>query len=226
MGLEMIGWGSSGILLATLMRQVYTQWRTRSTAGVSKWLFIGQLAASIGYTIYSFLLHNWVFLSSNIAILCTAVLGEALYFRNRRLQADGRTGSVERTSASASRVRCSRRRKYLSRKKRRVMMKASRRAMPTSETTTAWKTKPAGPSQVTNLETKSIGHAKTCLRAALRAVLIEEVAADVLPRCELPAQAAAPGARGEAAELIGAREILAAHGEEDVAVEVRHEREF
>ena len=86
MSIEMIGWASSAILLATLMRQVYTQWKTQATEGVSKWLFIGQLAASTGYLIYSVLLHNWVFLTSNIAILCTALFGEALYLRNRRLK--------------------------------------------------------------------------------------------------------------------------------------------
>ena len=70
---EWIGWGSSIILLMTLVRQVYTQWRTRATAGVSKWLFIGQLAASAGYILYSYLLHNWVYVSSNIAIPATAL---------------------------------------------------------------------------------------------------------------------------------------------------------
>ena len=102
MGLEVIGWGSSAILLATLMRQVYTQWKTRSLAGVSKWLFIGQLAASVGYTVYSFLLHNWIFLTSNIAILCTAVLGEVLYLRNRRVQEEGRSGNVEGAPAAGA----------------------------------------------------------------------------------------------------------------------------
>lgn len=82
------------------MRQVYTQWKTQATAGVSKWLFIGQLVASTGYLIYSFLLHNWVFLSSNIAILFTALLGEALYLRNRRLKA-GRGDGEEVSSAKA-----------------------------------------------------------------------------------------------------------------------------
>jgi uncharacterized protein with PQ loop repeat len=82
--IELIGWGSSLILLSTLMRQVYTQWRSRATAGVSKWLFIGQCTASVGYTVYSFVLHNWVYVSSNIAILVTAVVGEGLYLRNRR----------------------------------------------------------------------------------------------------------------------------------------------
>jgi MtN3 and saliva related transmembrane protein len=84
---DLIGWGSSVILLTTLARQVYTQWKSKATQGVSRWLFIGQLTASTGYTIYSVLLHNWVFMASNIALLVTALVGEALYLRNRRLQA-------------------------------------------------------------------------------------------------------------------------------------------
>ncbi len=84
---ELIGWGSSFILLLTLMRQVWTQWRTRATAGVSKWLFVGQLVASSGYVVYSVLLHNWVYVSSNIAILATALVGEVIYVRNRKLAA-------------------------------------------------------------------------------------------------------------------------------------------
>jgi MtN3 and saliva related transmembrane protein len=83
-GTELIGWVSSAILLATLLRQVYTEWKSGSTAGVSRWLFVGQVTASIGYTVYSVLLRNWVFACSNIAILLTAMLGQALYLRNRR----------------------------------------------------------------------------------------------------------------------------------------------
>jgi MtN3 and saliva related transmembrane protein len=99
---ELLGWGSSFILLVTLLRQVYTQWQTRSTAGVSRWLFIGQVTASVGYVIYSVLLHNWVFLTSNVAILCTAVLGECLYLRNRRHAGDeGNSSPAERTSAAS-----------------------------------------------------------------------------------------------------------------------------
>jgi MtN3 and saliva related transmembrane protein len=84
--IDLIGWTSSVVLLATIGRQVYTQWKTRATAGVSKWLFVGQLTASTGYTIYSVLLHNWVFMTSNIALLGTALVGQALFLRNRRLQ--------------------------------------------------------------------------------------------------------------------------------------------
>jgi len=43
---EVIGWVSSGILLLTLARQVVTQWHSEATAGVSRWLFVGQVAAS------------------------------------------------------------------------------------------------------------------------------------------------------------------------------------
>jgi len=81
---DIIGWTSSVVLLLTLLRQTYTQWRTKATAGVSRWLFVGQLTASTGYAIYSYLLHNWVFLTSNIALLATAVVGECMYLSNRR----------------------------------------------------------------------------------------------------------------------------------------------
>jgi MtN3 and saliva related transmembrane protein len=80
---ELLGWASSIILLGTLIRQVHSQWQSGATGGVSRWLFIGQIAASIGYIIYSALLHNWVYLSSNVAILLTAFVGEGIFLRNR-----------------------------------------------------------------------------------------------------------------------------------------------
>jgi uncharacterized protein with PQ loop repeat len=81
---ELVGWASSAILLATITRQVYTQWKTRSIAGVSHWLFVGQLTASAGFTIYSWLLHNWVYVVSNVALLTTAAVGQMIYRRNKR----------------------------------------------------------------------------------------------------------------------------------------------
>jgi len=89
---ELLGWASSAVLLTTLMRQVYSQWRSGATAGLSKWLFVGQCTASVGYIIYSLLLHNWVYVSSNIAILLTAITGETLFLRNRRSAARNRSG--------------------------------------------------------------------------------------------------------------------------------------
>jgi len=80
---EAIGWISSLILLATIVRQVYKQWRERSSEGVSRWLFIGQTAASIGFSVYSYLLGSWVFLFTNLAMLASALVGEAIFKRNK-----------------------------------------------------------------------------------------------------------------------------------------------
>ncbi len=83
---EWIGWGSSAVLLATLIRQVYRQWRERSIQGVSRWLFIGQLVASCGFVTYSYLVDNWVFVFTNCALLLTALAGQVIYLRNVREQ--------------------------------------------------------------------------------------------------------------------------------------------
>ncbi|MDB4966615.1 MAG: hypothetical protein JWN44_2304 [Myxococcales bacterium] len=78
-----IGWLSSVILLATLGKQVYKQWREKRSEGVSKWLFRGQIAASVGFTTYSILVHQWVFVVTNALILMQAVAG---YFVTRSNQ--------------------------------------------------------------------------------------------------------------------------------------------
>jgi MtN3 and saliva related transmembrane protein len=83
---ELIGWASAAILLLTLSRQAWLQWRERRTRGVSRWLFAGQIAASSGFVLYSWLLSNWVFVVTNALILVTAVAGEAVFLRNRRLE--------------------------------------------------------------------------------------------------------------------------------------------
>jgi uncharacterized protein with PQ loop repeat len=76
-----IGWLSSLILLATLAKQVHKQWREKRCEGVSKWLFRGQIAASIGFTTYSILIHQWLFVVTNALILAQAIAG---WFVNRR----------------------------------------------------------------------------------------------------------------------------------------------
>jgi uncharacterized protein with PQ loop repeat len=88
---DVIGWISAAILVLTISRQVYTQWRTRSVEGVSKWLFVGQLAASIGFIAYSAMVENWVFVFANFFIFLTAVVGEVIYLRNKRLAAKTRS---------------------------------------------------------------------------------------------------------------------------------------
>jgi MtN3 and saliva related transmembrane protein len=75
---------SAVVLLATICRQVYSQWKSKATAGVSRWLFVGQISASFGFICYSYQLHNWIFLLSNSAMLVTAIVGEIIYVSNRK----------------------------------------------------------------------------------------------------------------------------------------------
>ncbi|BDG04840.1 PQ-loop repeat-containing protein [Anaeromyxobacter oryzae] len=86
---ELIGWFSSAVLLATLARQVWKQWREQRAEGVSRWLFVGQTTASVGFTLYSALVRNWVFTVTNALILLNAIGGLVLTMRLRRRQAAG-----------------------------------------------------------------------------------------------------------------------------------------
>jgi len=83
-GVDVLGWVSSLVLFLTLSQQIRLQWRSRESRGVSKWLFIGQLAASVGFSVYSYLLDNWVFLTTNLLLVANASVGEWVTLRNRR----------------------------------------------------------------------------------------------------------------------------------------------
>jgi len=95
---ELIGWSAATILLLTIGRQVFTEWRDRSTRGLSKWLFVGQLAASIGFVIYSWLLGNWVFVATNLLMLATAGVGQWIYLRNKRREERAAAAHPKRAS--------------------------------------------------------------------------------------------------------------------------------
>lgn len=77
---DIIGWASSVILLITLIKQVYKQWKDGETEGLSRWLFIGQMLASVGFTVYSYLVGNWVFTVTNALLTINNLIGIALYF--------------------------------------------------------------------------------------------------------------------------------------------------
>ena len=87
--IEIVGWTSSLILLATLVKQVYKQWKEGTGEGVSKWLFVGQLAASIGFTTYSYLVGNWVFTITNGLLTLNNIAGIYMYFHFRRRARNG-----------------------------------------------------------------------------------------------------------------------------------------
>ena len=84
---DVLGWVSSFILLLTIGRQVWKQWRTGMGEGVSKWLYIGQITASAGFTLYSVLVGNWVFIATNALMLLSALAG--LYILLFHCQRDG-----------------------------------------------------------------------------------------------------------------------------------------
>lgn len=78
---DVIGWAASAVLIATLARQIYTQSQEKGARGVSRWLFVGQIASSVGFIAYSWMVHNWIFTLTNTAILLTAIIGQIVVSR-------------------------------------------------------------------------------------------------------------------------------------------------
>jgi uncharacterized protein with PQ loop repeat len=83
---ELIGWGSSIVLLATLIKQVYKQWKDGTSEGISKWLFVGQLGASVGFTVYSYLVGSWVFMVTNGLLSVNNIIGIGFYYYFKKRQ--------------------------------------------------------------------------------------------------------------------------------------------
>lgn len=81
---EILGWVSSLILLLTVGKQVYKQWKEGTSEGVSKWLFFGQIAASIGFLTYSILITNWVFIVTNSLMVVNSLVGIGILLYHRR----------------------------------------------------------------------------------------------------------------------------------------------
>jgi MtN3 and saliva related transmembrane protein len=90
---EVIGWFSSFILVLTIGKQVHKQWKSGSSEGVSKWLFLGQITASTGFTIYSVLVGNWVFVVTNALMLVSAIIGGLIVLQHRRAERRGHRGA-------------------------------------------------------------------------------------------------------------------------------------
>jgi len=95
---EIIGWASSIILFLTVSRQIYKQWKERTSEGVSIWLFLGQIAASIGFAIYSWLVWNPVFIFTNILMVLNGIVGFVIsvYFKKREESESKISDSIEK----------------------------------------------------------------------------------------------------------------------------------
>jgi MtN3 and saliva related transmembrane protein len=81
---DIIGWISSCILLVTIGQQVYKQFRDGTSLGVSKWLFIGELASAVGFLTYSVLLGITVYIVTNSVMVLNAIAGLAITLYHRR----------------------------------------------------------------------------------------------------------------------------------------------
>jgi MtN3 and saliva related transmembrane protein len=84
MGVQVVGWVSSLILVLTIATQIHKQWREGASEGVSPWLFVGQIVASGGFALYSWLIEDWVFIATNTLMLGNGVAGTIILLRNRR----------------------------------------------------------------------------------------------------------------------------------------------
>ncbi|MGQ0699851.1 MAG: hypothetical protein ACT4PZ_16610 [Panacagrimonas sp.] len=84
---EAVGWTAALILLATMARQVWSLWTSGAVGGVSRWLFVGQVVASAGFTLYSAMIGSTVFVFTNGLMLLNALLGLWIDRRNRKAEA-------------------------------------------------------------------------------------------------------------------------------------------
>jgi MtN3 and saliva related transmembrane protein len=78
-----LGWAASAVLVVTIGHQVARQWRTGNSDGVSRWLYVGQLVAAIGFLAYAIHRVDPVFIATNTILLVAAALGLVLVVRQR-----------------------------------------------------------------------------------------------------------------------------------------------
>ena len=101
---ELVGWVSSFILVLTIGKQIYKQWQEDSSENVSKWLFIGQMTASAGFSVYSWLVGNWVFVVTNLVMLLSGLFGLGIVLHHRRREKQKSKGSQTRRKLKTKRA--------------------------------------------------------------------------------------------------------------------------
>ena len=96
MSTHLFGYAASAILFVTLAVQIHKQWERGTTKGVSRWLFIGQFFASVGFTVHSAIIGSTLFVAVNAILAGSAVIGMVLWFvQHRRELRRGRAPSGE-----------------------------------------------------------------------------------------------------------------------------------
>jgi uncharacterized protein with PQ loop repeat len=80
---QIVGWSAVAALFFTMSGQAWKQWRDRVKHGVSKFFFLGQVAASSLFLAYSAMVGDRVFVVGNALVLAAAVAGGAILLWNR-----------------------------------------------------------------------------------------------------------------------------------------------
>lgn len=86
---SIVGYASSGVLVLTIGGQLSKQWRSGTSKGVSPFLFAGQLLASCGFTLYSALVQDMVFVATNACVGVAAGVGLGIVLYHRRNEGHG-----------------------------------------------------------------------------------------------------------------------------------------
>ncbi len=79
-----LGLIATAILVVTLTAQTLKQWRERSTTGIARWFFLGQVSASVFFILYSLSIGSLLFAVTNLLILLSAFAGYLVLRWNRR----------------------------------------------------------------------------------------------------------------------------------------------
>ena len=80
---QWIGWAAVAALFVTMSSQAWKQWRDCVKHGISKFFFLGQVAASTLFLAYSVVMGDKVFIVGNTLVLMAAVSGGGILWWNR-----------------------------------------------------------------------------------------------------------------------------------------------
>ena len=79
-----VGWLASAMVLVTLVAQIVKQWRSDTSKGVSPWLFVGEIASAILFLWYAIMIHNVVYITTNVLMAVASFVGLGIVFWHRR----------------------------------------------------------------------------------------------------------------------------------------------
>lgn len=90
------------MLMFTICWQVYKQWQKGTSEGISTWLFIGQIISSLGFSIYSWMVGNMVFVVTNALLLLSAIVGLSVVLYHRRRGGNQKSSTATNNSPLAN----------------------------------------------------------------------------------------------------------------------------